>query len=79
MWRYRRTLVGRPAALPKLLAAVDYTDPRSVRKMHALLAKWAPPSPALALQLLGGRCVTNQPTPNLPTHSPIDIHLTPFV
>eukprot|EP01051_Picozoa_sp_SAG22_P000608 SAG22_NODE_17_length_32684_cov_34.234095_21_plen_256_part_00 len=52
LWNLRYLCITQPAALPKVLLAVDWTDSEAVREAHHLLDEWAPLTPIQALMLL---------------------------
>lgn len=48
-------LKGKPEALSKCLAAVDWRRCEATQEVAAMLREWAPPSPEMALGLLDAR------------------------
>lgn len=56
MWKFRDyTCKNDPAALPKLLLAIDWTDHTQVSQIHELLLVWPLLPPLSALQLLDSK------------------------
>ena len=53
IWEHRQSLVLIPAALPKVVLAVDYTKVEQVMELHRLLSMWQNFSATDALPLLG--------------------------
>ncbi len=53
IWESRKSLMSIPAALPKLVLAVDYTKVEQVTELHRLLNMWQCFSATDALTLLG--------------------------
>jgi len=55
VWRHREFVSSSPEALSKLLEACKWDDRTAVAEAHALLRKWAVPSPTQALKLLDAK------------------------
>ncbi|TMW66210.1 hypothetical protein Poli38472_003975 [Pythium oligandrum] len=55
MWAHREEFVEIPAALPRILSCVDWTDREEVEEALELLPRWAVPEhPAAYIELLNG-------------------------
>lgn len=50
-----RPLQNNPAALPRVLTAVDWTNAVEVAEMHQLLLRWEKLDPLAAMELLNPR------------------------
>jgi hypothetical protein len=55
VWELRGYCVFKANALPKFLQSVNYSDRFIVQEMHSLLAKFTPPQPIDALELLDSK------------------------
>ena len=55
VWRHREFVSSSPEALSKLLESCKWDDRTAVAEAHALLQKWAVPSPTQALKLLDAK------------------------